>query len=129
MPSERDKEIRDEGIYLLISKRDHVISHVLVRERLADVLPIGKRDAIRDAFVEEFKKDGGYDAGLLSGSRAIAEGLGRSFGPRGRLAAWRRRGAGAAPSRRRTSAGGPFHPGHVSHDRRWGFSACCSCSG
>ena len=61
---ERDKAIRDEGIYLLISKRDHVISHVLVRERLADVLPIGKRDAIRDAFVEEFKKEGGYDAGL-----------------------------------------------------------------
>ena len=53
------KAIRDEGIYLLISKRDHVISHVLVRERLADVLPIGKRDAIRDAFVEEFKNEGG----------------------------------------------------------------------
>ena len=58
-PIERDKAIRDEGIYLLISKRDHVISHVLMRERLADVLPIGKRDAIRDAFVEEFKKEGG----------------------------------------------------------------------
>ena len=56
---ERDKAIRDEGIYLLISKRDQVMSHVLVRERLADVLPIGKRDAIRDAFVAEFKKEGG----------------------------------------------------------------------
>ena len=33
---ERDKAIRDEGIYLLISKRDHVISHVLIRERLAE---------------------------------------------------------------------------------------------
>ena len=58
LAKERDKAIRDEGIYLLISKRDHVMSHVLIRERLADVLPIGKRDAIRDAFVEEFKKDG-----------------------------------------------------------------------
>jgi hypothetical protein len=72
---ERDRAIRDEGIYLLISKRDHVISHVLVRERLADALPIGKRDAIRDAFVEDFKHEGGYDAGLLNGARAIEKAL------------------------------------------------------
>lgn len=72
---ERDKAIRDEGIYLLMSKRDHLMSHVLVRERLAHVLPIGKRDAIRDAFVEEFKKEGGYDAGLLNGVRAIEKAL------------------------------------------------------
>jgi TPM domain len=71
----RDKEIRDEGIYLLISKRDRVISHVLVRERLGDVLPIGKRDAIQEAFVQEFKKEGGFDAGLLSGARAIEKAL------------------------------------------------------
>ena len=68
---ERDKAIRDEGIYLLMSKHDHVISPVLVRERFTDVLPIGKRDAIREAFVAEFKKQGGFDAGLLSGARAI----------------------------------------------------------
>ena len=69
---ERDKEIRDEGIYILISKRDHVISHVLVRERLADVLPIGKRDAIQEAFVEEFRKnEGEFDAGLIDGVQAI----------------------------------------------------------
>ena len=48
---ERDQAIHDEGIYILMSKRDHVMSHVLVRQRLTDVLPIGKRDAIRDAFV------------------------------------------------------------------------------
>ena len=41
---ERDKAIRDEGIYILMSKHDHVISPVLVRERFTDVLPIGKRD-------------------------------------------------------------------------------------
>jgi hypothetical protein len=71
----RDKAIDDEGVYLLISKREHLISHVLVRARLAKVLPIGKRDAIRDAFVEEFKKGDGYDAGLLSGARAIETAL------------------------------------------------------
>ncbi len=75
LAEERDRRIHDEGIYLLISKRDHVISHVLVRERLAEVLPIGKRDAIRDAFVEEFSKEGGYDAGLLSGAKAIEKAL------------------------------------------------------
>ncbi len=74
---ERDKAIHDEGIYVLLSKHDHVISHVLVRERLTDVLPIGKRDAIRDAFVAEFKKEkaGAFDAGLLSGARAIEKAL------------------------------------------------------
>ena len=71
----RDKAIDDEGIYLLISKREHLISHVLVRERLAKVLPIGKRDAIRDAFVEEFKKGKGYDSGLLAGAKAIETAL------------------------------------------------------
>ena len=75
LAKERDKAIRDEGIYLLISKRDHVISHVLIRERLADVLPIGKRDAIRDAFVEDFKKEGGFDAGLLKGAAEIQTAL------------------------------------------------------
>jgi uncharacterized protein len=70
----RDRKIRDEGIYLLISKREHLISHVLVRERLADVLPIGKRDAIKDAFVEDFSK-GDFDAGLLNGAHAIESAL------------------------------------------------------
>ena len=56
LPFVRDKAIDDEGMYLLISKREHLISHVLVRERLAKVLPIGKRDAIRDAFVERVQE-------------------------------------------------------------------------
>ena len=60
----------------MISKRDHVISHVLVRERFADLLPIGKRDAIREAFLEGFKKKN-FDGGLMRarpGDRAIAGG-------------------------------------------------------
>jgi uncharacterized membrane protein YgcG len=74
LATERDRRIHDEGIYLLISKREHLISHVLVRERLDDVLPIGKRDAIKDAFVAEFH-NGDFDAGLLSGVKAIETAL------------------------------------------------------
>ena len=74
LATERDRKIHDEGIYLLISKREHLISHVLVRERLDDVLPIGKRDAIKDAFVAEFHK-GDFDAGLLNGVKAIETAL------------------------------------------------------
>ena len=70
----RDKAIRDEGIYLLISRDDHLISHVLVRERLADVIPIEKRDAIREAFIERFHK-GDYDGGLKKGAEVIATAL------------------------------------------------------
>ena len=70
----RDKAIRDEGIYLLISKSDHLISHVLVRQRLADLLPIEKRDAIRDTFIDAFKKRD-FDAGLSNGVQAIERAL------------------------------------------------------
>ncbi len=70
----RDKAIRDEGIYLLISKDDHLISHVLVRQRLADLLPIEKRDAIRDTFIEAFKKRD-FDGGLSRGVQAIERAL------------------------------------------------------
>jgi hypothetical protein len=70
----RDKAIKDEGIYLLISKRDHVMSTVLVRQRLARVLPIEKRDAIRDAFLEEFKKRD-FDAGLTRAVETIEHSL------------------------------------------------------
>jgi uncharacterized protein len=66
----RDQEIHDEGIYILISQREHLISETLIRERLAHVLPLEKRHAIRQAFIERFhEKD--YDGGLLSGVRAI----------------------------------------------------------
>ena len=79
----RDKAIRDEGIYILISKNDHVISHVLVRERLASLLPIEKRDAIRDAFVAEFKSKN-FDGGLMRAVQTIESSLeGASVGHKG----------------------------------------------
>ena len=36
----RDQEIRDQGIYILIARREHVISETLIREHLAEVLPL-----------------------------------------------------------------------------------------
>ena len=95
---ERDKAIGDEGIYLLMSKRDHVMSHVLVRKRLADVLPIEKRDAIRDAFVADFKKEGGYDTGLLDGA-APSKRLSREFPSAGAAVAAHGGGVERAPRR------------------------------
>jgi uncharacterized membrane protein YgcG len=70
----RDKAIRDEGIYLLISKHDKVFSPVLIRERYAALLPVEKRDAIRDALHEEFKQ-GNYDAGLTRAVETIEQAL------------------------------------------------------
>jgi uncharacterized membrane protein YgcG len=70
----RDEAIGDEGIYILIAKRDHAISHVLVRKRLAHVLSIDKRDAIRNALREEFRAEK-YDRGLLAAVEAMERGL------------------------------------------------------
>jgi uncharacterized protein len=70
----RDQAIRAEGVYILISKREHLISHVLVRERDADLLPIEKRDAIRTAFIEEFKRKN-FDGGLTRAVETIEQSL------------------------------------------------------
>jgi uncharacterized membrane protein YgcG len=70
----RDQAIRDEGVYLLISKQDRVFSRALIRERYAALLPIETRDAIRDALIAEFKK-GDYDAGLTRAVETIEHSL------------------------------------------------------
>jgi uncharacterized protein len=67
---ERDREIHDEGLYLLISKRDHVISPVLVRERLASAVGESKREAIVEAFRPAFKKKD-FDGGLTNAVKTI----------------------------------------------------------
>ena len=79
----RDEAIHADGVYVLISKREHLISHVLVRERYADLLPIEKRDAIREAFLDEFKKkdfDGGLTRAVETIERSLhgASGVGRA---------------------------------------------------
>jgi uncharacterized membrane protein YgcG len=52
-----------QGVYLLISKDDHLISNVLTRKQLASRLPSNVRLNIRDAIAADFKK-GDFDAGL-----------------------------------------------------------------
>jgi uncharacterized protein len=66
----KDEAIHDEGIYILISQRESLISETLIRERLAGVVPLEKRHAIRDAFIAKFR-DKDYDGGLLNGVQAI----------------------------------------------------------
>ncbi len=67
---ERDEKIRDPGIYILISKGDHLISEPLIREHLKDVVPLEKRHTIRKAFMDEFKQKD-FDGGLLRGVEQI----------------------------------------------------------
>jgi hypothetical protein len=80
----RDEAIRAEGVYILISKREHLISNVLVRKRYAGLLPIEKRDAIRTAFITEFKQKN-FDGGLTRAVEMIEQSL-RGASGRGRAA-------------------------------------------
>jgi uncharacterized protein len=75
----RDERIHADGVYLLIAKRERLISHVLVRERYADLLPIEKRDAIREAFLEEFHNKN-FDGGLTRAVETIERSLHGAFG-------------------------------------------------
>src|SRR5271157_2798110 len=61
---QRARELGYEGVYLLISKNDHVISRVLVKKRYDSLLPLEKRDEVRDTLTREFK-GGRFDEGLL----------------------------------------------------------------
>lgn len=69
----RDRQIHDEGLYILISKREHLISNLLVRQRYAALLPLEKRDAIRNAFLSEFQKKQNYDGGLEKAVHTIEQ--------------------------------------------------------
>jgi TPM domain len=70
----RDSQIHDEGIYILISKKDQVISQPLIRARLQRLLPMSRRDAIREAFIAGFKKEN-FDEGLKQGVSTIEKAL------------------------------------------------------
>jgi len=70
----RDSQIHDEGIYILVSKSDQVISEPLIRARLEDILPLSRRDAITQAFLGAFKKHD-FDGGLERGVEAIEKAL------------------------------------------------------
>ena len=63
---QRDEKIRDPGMYILLSKRDRLISEPLIREHLKNIVTLEKRHAVRQAFLDEFsKKD--FDGGLARG--------------------------------------------------------------
>ncbi|SIO33296.1 uncharacterized protein SAMN05444166_3856 [Singulisphaera sp. GP187] len=62
------------GVYLLISKNDHLISNVITRKQLANRLPSNVRLNIRDAFTSNFKVEN-FDAGLKQG----VDGIGRAL--------------------------------------------------
>ena len=70
----RDNELRDEGIYYLISKEDHLNSNILVRKRFESILPREKCDRIGSAFLDAFKKHD-FDGGLKNGVQAIEHAL------------------------------------------------------
>jgi uncharacterized membrane protein YgcG len=70
----RRAERGDQGVYVLISKNDHLISNVLVRKRLANRLPSSVRLSIRDTVVADFKR-GDFDAGLND----LVDGIGRAL--------------------------------------------------
>jgi len=55
------------GLYILLDKKEHVVSNLEIPERLQNRLPESKRLAVRDAFIQEFKNQN-FDAGL---SRAV----------------------------------------------------------
>ncbi|MDG3007324.1 TPM domain-containing protein [Paludisphaera mucosa] len=106
LAEKRDAELHDEGIYILLSKKDKVLSHVLVRQRLAGVLPESTRRTIREAFVAPFK-DGDYDGGLAAAATAIDAALpdepvaaARAAGPRRLVPAAPAPGGGVVVERR-----------------------------
>lgn len=63
-----------QGVYILISKDDHLISNVLTRRQLASRLSPNVRRNIRDTITSNFKK-GDFDAGLTQGADAIGRAL------------------------------------------------------
>ncbi len=64
LAEERARELGYEGVYLLISKNDHVFSPVLVQKRFNSLVSLEKRDEVRDTLTREFK-GGRFDEGLL----------------------------------------------------------------
>jgi len=96
------REIREGGLFLLISKRDKVFSRLQVSDRFAPLFPERDRVKVRDAMVSSFKK-ADMDGGLLAAAAAIDDVL-----PDQRVA--------AHPQPRRGLA--PNAPGRLDVDRR-----------
>src|SRR5271157_1196498 len=74
LAEKRAREIGYEGVYLLISKNDHVFSPLLVRKRFDSLLPREKRQEVRDTLAREFK-GGQFDEGLLKATALLDSAL------------------------------------------------------
>jgi uncharacterized protein GlcG (DUF336 family) len=77
----RREQENPRGIYILMAQKEHRLSPVLVPDRFAARLPEARREAVREAFLGEFKQDD-FNAGLLRGVRALASALGEGTGDR-----------------------------------------------
>jgi uncharacterized protein len=67
---QHDRQDGNRGIFILLVKRDKLISDVLVPGWLARHVPESRRLSIRNAFIESFKK-GDFNGGLRDGISAI----------------------------------------------------------
>ncbi|MDE2506026.1 MAG: TPM domain-containing protein, partial [Planctomycetota bacterium] len=76
---ELDKKSGRQGIFILMAKAEHLMSNTLVASETVKKFGVDEdhRKAIRDAFLDEFKKKD-FDGGLLRGVEAIDHVLSRS---------------------------------------------------
>jgi uncharacterized protein len=95
LAEKRGRDINVEGIYMLLSKKDRVLSKILVRRQYANAISRKDQEAVRDAFVAPFKA-GDYDGGLAKASETLASAL--PDGP------------AAVPGHRRAADAGPVAP-------------------
>jgi TPM domain len=103
LAEQRAKEIGYEGVYLLISKNDHVFSRLLVKERFESLLPREKRQEVRDTLTREFK-NGQFDEGLLKTTALLDSSLAEAPAVSG----LRRAVPGIPAPRRAEAQGGKF---------------------
>ena len=90
-----------DGIYVLISRRDHKID-VLASKAFASMMPVATREQIQKAFIQGLRS-GDFDAGLLAGAKAISHEV--LPVKRGANAAdWTGRAPPRSPDRRRSSS-------------------------
>jgi len=76
----RHEEKYPDAVYVLMANKEHKISDVLVPETLAGRVSEKDRDAVREAFLDGFKRRN-FDAGLSQGVKAIVAMLARVDSP------------------------------------------------
>ena len=102
LAEQRARELGYEGVYLLISKNNHIL-RVLVQKRYDSLLPLEKRDEVRDTLTREFK-GGHFDEGLLKTTALLDSALAEA-----RPVSGLRRAVPGMPAPRRGEAqGGKF---------------------